>query len=109
MQDSATKPTTAFVDLGYRRKVKRIDDEERQRLKTRQAMKPIIGHMRNDNRLNRHHLKGETGERLHGMLCAASDKVRWLLRMTTKKEVTFLVAPSCDCAGLLSCVRAWVE
>ena len=104
MQDRSTKPTTAFVDLGYRGvdaanpdvhivhrgKAKRISAQERKLLKRRQAVEPIIGHLKSDNRMNRCHLKGETGDRLHAVLCAAGYNIRWLLRMIIKKGVTFL-------------------
>ena len=40
--------------------------------------------------MDRCHLKGETGDRLHAVLCAAGYNIRWLLRMIGRKEVTFL-------------------
>lgn len=104
MQDAGNKPTTAFVDLGYRGvdadnpdvhighrgKSKRISGEERQLLKRRQAIEPIIGHLKADHRMERCHLKGETGDRLHAVLCAAGYNIKWLLRMIAKKGITFL-------------------
>ena len=104
IQDSAAKPATAFVDLGYRGvdadnpdvhivhrgKSKRISEQERQLLRRRQAIEPIIGHLKSDNRMDRCHLKGETGDRLHAVLCAAGYHIRWLLRMIAKKGVPFL-------------------
>jgi IS5 family transposase len=67
MQDSAVKPATAFVDLGYRGvdaqnpdvhivhrgKSKRISEQERRLLKRRQAIEPIIGHLKADHRMDR--------------------------------------------------------
>jgi transposase, IS5 family len=35
-------------------------------------------------------LKGEQGDRLHAVLCAAGYNFHWLLRMIAKKGVTFL-------------------
>jgi IS5 family transposase len=35
-------------------------------------------------------LKGEQGDRLHAVLCAAGYNLRWLLRMIAKKGVPFL-------------------
>jgi IS5 family transposase len=104
MQDSAAKPTTAFVDLGYRGvdaqnpdvhivhrgKSKRISEQERKQLKRRQAIEPIIGHLKADHRMDRCHLKGETGDRLHAVLCAAGYNIRWLLRMIAKKGIDLL-------------------
>lgn len=124
MQDSAAKPATAFVDLGYRGveadnpdvhivhrgKAKRISEHDRKRLKRRQAIEPIIGHLKADCRMDRCHLKGETGDRLHAVLCAAGYNIRWLLRMIAKKGLAFLV-PFFLClkeAGVLgrSCLAA---
>ena len=73
MQDSDAKPATAFVDLGYRGmdadnpdvhivhrgKAKRISEQERKLLRRRQAIEPIIGHLKADHRMGRCHLKGE--------------------------------------------------
>jgi hypothetical protein len=33
------------------------------------------------------HLRGETGDRIHAVLCAAGYNVRWLLRMILKKGI----------------------
>ena len=104
MQDSAAKPATAFVDLGYRGvdaenpdvhivhrgKAKRISEQDRRLLKRRQAIEPIIGHLKADHRMDRCHLKGETGDRLHAVLCAAGYNIKWLLRMIAKKGMAFL-------------------
>ena len=104
MQDSAAKPATAFVDLGYRGvdadlpgvhivhrgKAKRISEQDRKLLKRRQAIEPIIGHLKSDHRMERCHLKGETGDRLHAVLCAAGYNIKWLLRMIARKGVAFL-------------------
>jgi transposase, IS5 family len=78
MQDSRTRPTTAFVDLGYRGvdadnrdvhivhrgKARRISQQERKLLRRRQAIEPSIGHLKADQRVDRCHLKGEQGDRL---------------------------------------------
>ena len=104
MQDCGVKPVTAFVDLGYRGvdadnpevrivhrgKSKRITAQERKQLKRRQAIEPIIGHLKSDHRMQRCHLKGEIGDRLHAVLCAAGYNIKWLLRMIVKKGITFL-------------------
>ena len=105
MQDSKVRPSTAFVDLGYRGvdaqnpdvhivhrgKAKRISEQDRKQLKRRQAIEPIIGHLKADHRMDRCHLKGQTGDRLHAVLCAAGYNIRWLLRMITRKGVAFLL------------------
>jgi len=40
--------------------------------------------------MDRCHLKGETGNRLHAVLCAAGYNIKWLLRMIAKKGMAFL-------------------
>jgi IS5 family transposase len=71
-------------------RAKRISEQERKLLKRRQAIEPIIGHLKADHRMDRCHLKGEIGDRLHAVLCAAGYNIRWLLRMIVKKGVAFL-------------------
>jgi IS5 family transposase len=117
MQDRAVRPEAAFVDLGYRGveadnpdvhivhrgKSKRISAQERRQLKRRQAIEPIIGHLKADHRMDRCHLKGEVGDRLHAVLCAAGYNLRWLLRMIVKKGVAFLrrvYLRLCEAAGI---------
>lgn len=104
VQDGAVKPTKAFADLGYwgvdadnpdvnivhRGRSRRISEQERKPLKRRQASESIIGYLKSDNRMDRCHLKGETGDRLHVVLCAAGDNIRWLLRMIARKGITLL-------------------
>ena len=104
MQDNQTKPSDVFVDLGYRGvdadnptvavkhrgKYKSLSASDKRMLKRRQAIEPIIGHLKQDHRMDRCHLKGEKGDRLHAVLCAAEYNLKWLLRMIAKKGVTFL-------------------
>ena len=104
MQDCAVRPNKVFVDLGYRGvdaenpdvriihrgKPKRLTAQERRQLKRRQAIEPIIGHLKADHRMDRCHLKGEQGDRLHAVLCAVGYNIKWLLRMIAKKGVSFL-------------------
>lgn len=104
MQDTGIKPSTAYVDLGYRGvdadnpavlikhrgKFKTLTSQERKLLKRRQAIEPIIGHLKADHRMSRCPLKGELGDSMHAVLCAAGYNIRWLLRMIAKKGVPFL-------------------
>jgi IS5 family transposase len=104
MQATGMKPQTVYVDLGYRGvdqanpdiaikhrgRFKSLTGEERKNLKRRQAIEPIIGHLKADHRMNRCHLKGAQGDSLHAVLCAAGYNIRWLLRMIAKKGVPFL-------------------
>jgi len=54
-------------------------------LKRRQAIEPVIGHLKADHRMGRCHLEGALGDKLHAVLCAAGYNIRWLLRMISKK------------------------
>jgi IS5 family transposase len=130
MQDSRIKPVTVFVDLGYRGvdadnpdvhivhrgKAKRISEQERHQLRRRQAIEPIIGHLKADHRMDRCHLKGERGDRLHAVLCAAGYNIKWLLRMIVTKGVAFLwrvFLRLCELAGLSTggapMLRKWLN
>ena len=74
----------------HRGKFKRISSKDRKQLKRRQAIEPIIGHLKSDHRMDRCPLKGEQGNRLHAVLCAAGYNIKWLLRMIAKKGVSFV-------------------
>lgn len=95
-----------YVDLGYRGvdqdnpdvsikhrgKYKGLTVKERRLLRRRQAIEPIIGHLKSDHRMNRCHLKGAQGDALHAVLCAAGYNIRWLLRMIRKKGVSLYLS-----------------
>lgn len=99
MQDIGVKPSTAVVDLGYRGvdadnpgltithrvKAKRLDQRGLKLIKRRNAIEPVIGHLKSNHRMDRCHLKGELGDRLHAVLCAAGYNIRWLLRAIARK------------------------
>ncbi|WP_296293454.1 transposase [Limnohabitans sp.] len=105
IQALGTKPQTAYVDLGYRGvdkdnlaldikhrgKFNSLTDDEKQSLKRRQAIEPIIGHLKADHRMNRCHLKGSNGDSLHAVLCAAGFNIRWLLRMIAEKGISLFL------------------
>ena len=123
MQETGMQPSTVYVDLGYRGvdvdnpgiaikhrgKFKTLTAQERKLLKRRQAVEPIIGHLKSDHRMNCCPLKGELGDSVHAVLCAAGYNIRWLLRMIAKKGVPFLrrlYLRLCQAAG----VRArWLQ
>lgn len=132
MQDLNVKPTKVFVDLGYRgvegdnpeiqiihrRKTKRISAEDKHNLRRRQAIEPIIGHLKADHRMDRCSLQGKLGDRLHAVLCAAGYNIKWLLRMIAKKGVPFFLYPIFLTASralgitwkeLVSSVKNWVD
>jgi len=90
----APKPKTVLADLGFRGvdadvapvhlihrgKHKTLSTTQRKWLKRRQAIEPIIGHVKQDHGMQRCWLKGQTGDALHAVLCAAGYNLRWLLR-----------------------------
>jgi IS5 family transposase len=90
----APKPKTVLADLGFRGvdadvapvhlihrgKHKTLSTTPRKWLKRRQAIEPIIGHVKQDHGMQRCWLKGQTGDALHAVLCAAGYNLRWLLR-----------------------------
>ncbi|MEI7515786.1 MAG: IS5 family transposase [Betaproteobacteria bacterium] len=117
MQQTGQEPLTAYVDLGYRGvdadnpdisikhrgKFKTLTNQERKLLKRRQAIEPIIGHLKADHRMDRCYLLGEQGDRLNAVLCAAGYNIKWLLRMIAKKGVAFsqgLYLRLCRAAGV---------
>lgn len=88
-----TEIDEAFVDKGYRG-----HDEQttqvylsgqrrgiqtrslRKRLKRRQAIEPIIGHLKSDGRLGRNYLQGVLGDAMNVLLCCAGYNLRLILR-----------------------------
>lgn len=86
------KPKVAIVDLGYRGrevegveilhrgKSKRLTRRQWAWVKRRQAIEPIIGHVKDDCGMRRCRLKGAQGDALHAIACAAGYNLRWLLR-----------------------------
>ena len=79
------------VRIVHRGKSKRLSAQERKLLKRRQAIEPITRHLKADHRMDRCHLKGQTGDRLHAVLCAAGYNIRWLLRRIARKGIAFLL------------------
>lgn len=90
---SGTRAKEAFVDLGYRgveipgitiykaRQKRGVDTRRLKRaLKRRNAIEPIIGHLKNDGLMRRNYLKGELGDALHAILCGAGHNIRLILR-----------------------------
>jgi IS5 family transposase len=87
-------PKEAYVDRGYRGHG--IDLEMlrvwiagarrgvtvaiKKKLKRRNAIEPVIGHMKNDGRLGRNFLKGAIGDAINALLCGAGHNLRKILR-----------------------------
>lgn len=89
------KINDVYVDLGYRghgyeghtnvhivnnRKMKKLTRHVRRLWKRRSAIEPIIGHLKNDNRMSKNWLKGTDGDMINVLLCGCGYNMRKLLR-----------------------------
>ncbi|WP_323073753.1 IS5 family transposase [Mycetohabitans endofungorum] len=74
----------APVQLIHRGKLNRLSQAQRRCLKRRQAVEPIIGHVKQDHGMRRCWLKGVTGDAVHAVLCSTGYNLRWLLRAITR-------------------------
>ncbi|HEX8896269.1 MAG TPA: IS5 family transposase, partial [Terriglobales bacterium] len=106
LQDVAGAPRvkTTLVDLGFRGvdadvapvqvvhrgKSKTLPCVQRRWLKRRQAIEPIIGHVKQNHGMRRCWLKGQTGDALHAVLCAVGYNLRWLLRAIARLGIKFV-------------------
>ena len=85
-------PKEAYVDRGYKGHgvedtavwiagAKRgITTAIKKKLKRRNAVELVIGHMKNDGRLGRNFLKGQMGDAINALLCGAGHNLRKILR-----------------------------
>ena len=101
MQDVAVIPETVYVDRGYRLKKEDrlsirtllpdmrhlITEEERKLASRRQAIEPIIVHLKSGHRLARFHLKGQAADAMHAVLCAEGCNIKWLMGMILQKGI----------------------
>ena len=85
------------VEIIHRGKYKSLTKQQRRWLKRRQAVEPAIGHLKSDHRMDRCWLKGQLGDALHAVLCAAGYNLRWLMRAMVRLglAVVFLRAMLC--------------
>jgi IS5 family transposase len=67
------------VHLANRRKSSMKPSEWRW-FKRRSAIEPVIGHMKDDNRMDRNYLKGADGDKMNAILAACGFNLRKLLR-----------------------------
>lgn len=87
------RPSTCYVDRGYRghdeKKSRVIISRQkrfmktramRQAMKRRNAIEPVIGHLKSDTRLGRNFLKGSVGDQLNAILSGAGHNFRIILR-----------------------------
>lgn len=90
---TGTLPKEAYVDRGYKGHgvndtavwiagAKRgVTTDIKKKLKRRNAVEPVIGHMKNDGRLGRNFLKGSEGDAINAILCGAGHNLRKILRL----------------------------
>ncbi len=88
----AAGPQVAIVDLGYRGreveciqilhpgKATSLTRRQCRWIKRRQAVEPVIGHLKQEHRLDRCWLKGTEGDAGNAVLSAAGYNLRWLMR-----------------------------
>ena len=91
---SGVKPKEAYTDRGYRGHgcttmnlkvwiagAKRgVTAAIHRKLKRRNAVEPVIGHMKSDGRLARNFLKGIEGDAINALLCGAGHNMRKILK-----------------------------
>ena len=87
-------PKEAYVDRGYRGHGIHLDRLKvwiagakrgvtvaiKKKLKRRNAVEPVIGHMKTDGRLGRNFLKDTQGDAMNALLCGAGHNLRKILR-----------------------------
>lgn len=100
------KPARAYVDRGYRGHGADREGLEvhvshtrgiasatiRRELRRRNAIEPVIGHMKQDGHLERNALKGAKGDVINVLLCAIGHNLRLLLAWFRKLLLLFLAA-----------------
>lgn len=85
----------AYCDKGYKGNLKQLGDttihlanrrknsmprSQWRWFKRRSAIEPVIGHMKQDNRMDRNYLKGTDGDKMNAILAACGFNLRKLLR-----------------------------
>jgi transposase, IS5 family len=95
---TAVKPKEAFVDKGYRGGEhhpegvsvyisgrKKLSQRLWKLLKRRAAVEPVIGHCKQDHRLERNHLLGTVGDRINAMLSGCAWNLKKLMRVLVER------------------------
>ena len=91
---SHVAPTEAYTDRGYRGHGCATDSLKvwiagakrgvtaaiERKIKRRNAVEPVIGHLKSDGRLARNFLKGVQGDAMNALLCGAGHNMRKILR-----------------------------
>jgi len=76
------------VQLVHRGKWKSLTQEQRKALKWRQAVEPVIGHLKQDHGMGRCWLKGARGDALNAVMAAAGYNLRWLQQAIDDGRIT---------------------
>lgn len=91
-QLTGLRPERCYVDPGYRghdvtdvevftaRQKCGVTRSIGRELKPRNAIEPIIGHMKNDGLMHRNQLKGTDGDAINAILCGVGQNLRLILR-----------------------------
>lgn len=91
-QSCGTLAKTVYVDRGYRGheqgpvkvfiagQKRGVTVHRKRRMRRRNAIEAIIGHMKTDGWLGRNHLLGKAGDAINALLCGAGQNLRKILR-----------------------------
>lgn len=95
---TGAKPKEAFVDKGYRGSEhhpegvevyisgrKKLSRRLSKLLKRRAAIEPVIGHCKQEHRLERNHLLGTMGDRINAMLSGCAWNLKKLMRVLVER------------------------
>lgn len=101
-----------FVDRGYKGAAKDVPEKEvfmsgarglpkplRRWLRRRQAVEPVIGHMKSDHRMHRNHLHGWEGDRMNAVLSGCGFNLMKLYRAAALYVRILLVRLTAISAG----------
>jgi len=107
-------PQNAYCDKGYKGNPKHLGEtavhlanrrkssmkpSEWRWLKRRSAIEPVIGHMKQDNRMNRNYLKGTDGDKMNAILAGCGFNLRKLLRAFFWLFSKSLCGSNCPCSA----------
>ena len=80
----AHNPGIEIIHHGGHKSLPRM---QRRWLKRRQAVEPVIGHLKANHRMSRCWLHCSLGDALNAVLCAVGYNLRWLLRAIARKAL----------------------
>ena len=101
------QPERCYVDLGYRghritevqvfqaRQRRGVTRSIKRELKRRNAIEPVIGHMKSDGLLGRNYLKGRQGDAINVILSGAGQNIRLILKYLRLCWLRFLYTLGC--------------